>query len=578
MVDGVDFARLRTAVEWSLRQLEEPRRERVSALRQFVGKHYSRGGADKRVPVNMLELAVTIYVRHLAARAPRVMVSTGVDHLRPFARNMELALNQIPDEIGLAATLRRAVVEALFGIGVVKVGLCSTKHNVLGHDPGEPFVDLVSPDDYFLDMSAKSPQTIQFEGNDYWVSLEEARDMYDGPRSDVQPDGHTVHGDQGEYRADGIGSDEGADLYREKVWLRDVWLPSTQQVVTYGVKSHKLYRVVDWDGPENGPYHKLRFNDVPGNLLPLPPAALWIDLHELANTLFRKLARQAEAKKTVAAFAGGNEESVEALKKASDGEGIRYNGQKPELIGVGGIDAPTLAFFLQTKDLFSYVAGNLDALGGLSPMSETATQDSMLTAAASARMDRMSSDTVDFDRSVFRALAWYEWTDPVRKRTIRKPVEGTDIVLEREWSAETREGNFLDYNLDIDPYSVQEETPQLKLQKIGQALERFVFPALPLIQAQGGTIDFRKLIELIGRLSNLPELKELVVFSEPIIGDPQAGGEELPGFKPAQTKRTYERVNRPGATRHGKDDALSRLLMGGGVQQSEAAAIGRGVA
>ncbi len=570
---GFDFERLRSAVDWSVRQLEEPRKNRVDAIRQFVGSHYAKNGADRHVPVNLLELAVTIYVRHLAARAPRVMVKTSVDALRPFARNMELALNQIPEEIGLESTLQRAVVEALFSVGIVKVGIASGGVSVLGHDVGEPFADIVSLDDYFVDMSAKNRETIQFEGNDYWLDIDSARAIGEG--AGLEPDEHVVHGDQGEPRAEGVSVDTGADLYRDKVWLRDVWLPQTQELVTYTVKGHKVLRVVPWDGPERGPYHVLAFSHVPGNLMPLPPVALWRDLHELANRLYRKLAKQAEAKKRVVAFGGGNDDDAEALRKAADGEGITFHGQKPEHVDVGGIDAETLAFFLTTKDIYNYIAGNLDALGGLAPMSETASQDRLMSDAAGARMARMKADTVAFDRGIFRSLAWYEWTDPVRKRVVRKPVPGTDIVLEREWSEETREGDFLDYNLDVDPYSMEDDTPAIRLQKIGQALERFVFPLLPIMAAQGAQIDVRKLVELVARFGNVDEVRELVQFGEPIPGTPEQGGSGMPSFKPTQTKRTYERVNRPGATRHGKDDVMARILMGGGVQGSEAAAIGR---
>lgn len=572
-----DFKRLRAAVDWSIRELEIPRKQRVDAIRQYVGAHYAQGGTDLRVPTNMIELAVTTYVRHLAARAPRVKIRTSVDHLRPQAKNLELALNQLPDEIDLGSTMRRAVVEAIFGMGVVKVGIATSGVSVLGVDVGEPFVDLVSLDDYFLDMSAKNRHSIQFEGNDYWLPLDVAREMFEGKggRNSIEPDDHTIIGDQGHERAEGVSVSEGADLYRDKVWLRDVWLPHTNELVTYGVKNLKLFRVTPWDGPEGGPYHILSFSDVPGNLLPLPPASLWLDLHELANSVFRKLARQADSKKTVAAFAGGNEESVEALKTARDGEGIRYSGQKPEPITVGGVDPQTLAFFIQTRDLFSYFAGNLDALGGLSPMTETVGQDQMLTEAASARVEQMRTSTLKFAKGIFQALGWYEWTDPVRQRMLEKPIDGTDIVLRVPWSQETREGDFLDYNFDIDVYSMQEDSPSLRLQKVGQALERFVFPLLPVIQQQGGVLDVQELLRIVAELGNVDELRNIVRFGEPIPGDPQQGGSEQPSFKPTTTTRRYERVNRPGATRAGKDDAMSRLLMGGGVQASEAAAIGR---
>jgi hypothetical protein len=570
---SIDFSRLLTAVESSIRKMKTPRDKRVEAIKQFVGFHYSDDGSPNVVPTNLLELAVTIYVRRLASRAPRALITSSVRSLRAMARNMALALNQIPGEIGLDGTLRKAVIEAIFSpLAVVKIGLADSDHVILDQRYGEPFVDLVTLDDYFVDMTAKNFETIQFEGNDYWLPLDVARDMKGDDK--LQADEYSVTGDQGETRAESISQDESLDLYADKVWVRDVWIPDTRQLVTYGVKTKEEFAVVDWEGQIAGPYHKLWFSDVPGNLLALPPVAIMRDLHELANSLFRKLANQAEAKKNVAAFAGDAGDDVKALQTASDGDGISYHGQKPENITVGGIDAPTLAFFLQTRDLFSYFSGNLDSLGGLSPVADTLGQDTMLSEAASARLEFMSDRTIDFARGVYRSLAWYLWTDPVRKRTLEKPVDGTDITIRTVWSPETRDGDFLDYNFDIDIYSMQSDTPSVKLQKIGQVLERYIYPVLPLLQQQGGQIDFRALLDLIGSLANIPELSELVTFGEPP-EEQAAAGNPSPTTMPAHTTRTYERVNRPGATRSGKDDVMSRVLMGAGVQGSEMAAMGR---
>ena len=576
---GVNFAKLRTAIDWSVRQLDAPRKKRVEAIKQYVGSHYSDGGADKRVPTNFLELAVTIYTRQLAARAPRVLITSGSSQFRPYARNMEIALNQLPDEINLGSTLRRSVIEAIFAWATVKVGISASGVSVLGHEYGEPFADLVSIDDYFLDMSAKSRATLQYEGNDYWIPIEDARAMYDGKMTDISPDQHTITGEQGQERAETVTSSEGADVYSDKVWLRDVWLPQKRKLVTYGVKNLKVFNIVDFKGPERGPYHTLEFSDVPGNLLPLPPVALWRDLHELGNSLFRKLGRQADSKKTVAAFSGGSDDDAEALRRAADGDGIKYTGQKPEAITVGGIDAPTLAFYLQTRDLFSYFAGNLDTLGGLAPSSDTVGQDRLLSEASSARMKDMAEKTVDFTRGIFRALAWYEWTDPVRERVIHKPVKGTDITVRHNWSKDTRQGEFNDYNYDIDVYSMQDDSPSTKLQKIGSALERYVFPILPSVEQQGGQIDMQKLVEIVGRLGNVPELSEIVRFADPPAeGVQKPEGGAAPGVgKPANTTRTYDRVSRPGATRSGKDAVLSQILMGGKPQAAEAATVGRRV-
>lgn len=572
---GVNFSDLRRAVDSANLLLKKPRDERREAIRKYVGSHYSDDGSRREMPTNFLEMMVTIFVQSLAARAPRCTFRAKIPRLKPWAFATEIALNQIPEEIGLDETLRRAVMDALFSpFAVVKVGMCSSGVTILGHETGEAFADLVEFDNYFCDMSAKNRKDMQFEGNDYWIALEDARAMYEG---DIQPDKFTNVDDSGNENAKSISVDESIELYREKVWLRDVWIPHKNKLITYGVKSHKVFNIVDWDGPKCGPYHVLGFSDVPSNILPLPPVSLLQDLNDLANLLFRRLSKQAEAKKSVAAFSGGNDDDVARLRGARDGDGIVYNGTKPEKLEVGGIDSPTMALFLQTKDLFSYMAGNLDALGGLGPMSETVGQDTMIQQSASARLDYMKSRTLDFARSVFKSLAWYEWTDPVRERTIEKPVKGSDITVQTKWSYETRDGDWLDYNFDIDVHSMQYDSPAVKLQKLGAVIERYIMPAYQQMQQQGGEIDFKELKETVAKLSNLPELNDIIKFGAPAPEQPETGNSEPTTKMPTNTTRTYERVNRPGATRHGKDDAMSRLLMGSKVQGAEMAALTRQV-
>ena len=569
-----NFAQLTTAIDSSIMQMSRPRKERLNAIKQYVGTHYAEEGAEWIVPTNLLELAVTIYSRQLAARAPRAMISTSIQSLIPFAKNMELAINQIPDEISLGRTLRRAVVEAIFSIGIIKVGIYASGKRIMDHEYGESYADVVTLDDYFLDYAANRMEAIAYEGNDYWMSLQAARDMSGNDK--LQADEHTTIGDDGGSRAEGVSKSENVQEYGARVRARDVWIPDTGQLITYGITTKKQFGdPIDWDGPDTGPYRKLTFSDVPGNLMPLAPVALMLDLHELANMLYRKLGRQADAKKTVAAFAGGNDDDVNTLQGASDGDGIAYHGQKPEQITVGGIDQPTLLMYQQTKGEFTYLAGNLDSLGGLAPMSDTVGQDQMLSAAANGRMDYMKDQTIDFAKGIMGDLAWYAWTDPVRERVIEKQVEGTDIVLRSVWSAETRDGDFLDYNLDIDTYSMGNDTPSIKLQKIGQVMAQYVTPLLPQIEAQGGQVDVDFLLDLVGKLSNLPELKNLVKFDGQPPDQQQPQGNAQPALQSPNTTRTNIRVNRPGATRQGQTDVMSRLLAGGKLQESEAQSLGR---
>lgn len=571
------FVRLHEAIEKSCLTFTDSRANRINAIRQYVGSHYSENGSEKRVPTNFLELAVTIYSRLLAARAPRALVTTEAFELRSFAKDLEIALNQIPNEIKLGDTLKRSVLEAFFGLSVVKVGVAPQGKEVDGVAYPEPFVDLIQVDDYFCDMTAKNWNEIQFEGNDYWVNKDQVKKTFG---IDLDEDAETVIGSSGNEQSKSIGVSSPGTPFKGRVQLRDVYLYDEGRIITYAVASLRVLSYEDFDGPEGSPYVHLGFSQVPGNLLPLPPAMLWLDLHELGNTLFRKLANQADKKKSVAAFPGGDDEGVRALQNASDGDGIRMTGAKPETITVGGIDAPTLAFYLQIRDLFSYFSGNLDTLGGLSPQADTLGQDKLLSEAANARVNSMSEAVVDFCQEIFRRLAWYMWTDPIRERTIRKSVKGAPgVVVVKKWTPEIREGDFLDFNFKIDAFSMADDSPSTKVQKFGMVFERFIMPLLPMMAAQGAQIDVQAICSFLAKHAALPELDEFVKFVTPMQSDPVQGNPnpEQMSMKPPVTTRRYERVNRPGGTRSGNDNSLAKILMGGNLQPAEAAAATRGV-
>ena len=573
----MELSKLHESIEWANQTLAKHRAERVDAIMSFCGSHYVKDGTCPATPVNLLELAVTIYIRLLAARAPKCLVSTDISALRPFAADMEVALNQIPGEIGLSGTLRRAVLEALFSFGVVKVGLGATNEN--GKIGDEPFVSIVQLDDYFCDMSARSWEEVQFEGNEYWMDTAQIKDLYGVELGEDEYHGTSQDG-QEQARSVTV-AEHGTPLY-PRVLLRDVYLVRENRMITYAVSTLTKLRDVPWDGPEGSPYIRLGFSEVPGNLLPLPPVAVWKDLHDLENALFRKIARQALDKKSVAAFPGGNDEDIARFKMAADGEAIRYNGPKPETLAAGGVDAPNLALAIQLKDVHSSIAGNLDSLGGLSPQANTATQEKLISEASSARIRAMSDATVDFAKAIFKRLAWYAWTDPVRERTIVKSASRhlPGLAVTKKWTPETRDGDFLDYNFDIDVFSMQDDSPTTRMEKFLSVYERVVLPMLPQLQEQGAVIDLHAILEWVGRNSNLPELTDFVLFPDaPPDQRMPGGGSPRPEYvstKAPVTHHTYERVNRPGATRHGRDAALMQTLLGGGAQPADMASLAPG--
>ncbi len=513
------FERLTQSIEWSNRQLRYTRRKRVEAVKEYVGFNYAMNGSVKRVPTPFLKLAVSIYVRQLSPGVPRIMFTTPLPEFKSTSADFELAVNLIPKEIGLRETLRKAITESLFSIGVVKCGIHAVG-KMLDHSIGESFVDVVTADDLVLDMSAKDIDVIQYIGNDYWMDFDEVEgnDYYKFKENIrlLTPDPYNMQlqTEEGEDRADTVMVDGSVELYREKIFLRDVWLPDEGIVVTYAVSSKKILNTVEWEGPRNGPYHMLGYDYVPGNLLPFPPVAAWIDLHKLANSLFRKLGDQADAQKTIPAFAGGDDDSTEAFRKAKDGEGINYTGTPPVNLKTGGVDATTLGFYNQCRELYSYFGGNLDSMGGLSPQTETIGQDRLIAAAASAQTKDMIDSVSVWSEGIFRSLAFYEWNDPISSRLLEKKIPGTSLSVNVPWSEATKVGEFNDFVLEIDVYSYQDQSPTTKLNKLLMYMERFVFPLMPAIEQAGGVLGVQEILQLGARFAAIPEAADIIHWTE----------------------------------------------------------------
>jgi len=131
---------------------------------------------------------------------------------------------------------------------------------------------------------------------------------------------------------------------------------------------------------------------------------------------------------------------------------------------------------------------------------------------------------------------------------------------------EDRGAEFIRINVEIEPYSMQHTTPEAKLQGLRTIFGEFVAPFIPMMQAQGVTLDMEMLFRKLGKLSNITELNDIIVYSNPQ-HEPQP--QETGASKPANTKRTYERVNRPGATNAGKAQIMQQALFGGKPQNSE---------
>jgi len=567
-----DVKRLKTAVQWSWREMESYRTHRIRAIRQFVGKRYSNSGATQEVPLPYLALAVMTYRKKLAAGLPKVQCHTEHDSLRTKATKLELALNHILEfEIGYRETKRLAVLNAMFGQAIVKIGVSdghSVKIDGILHDAGQPYCDLISTDDWIQHMRARRWEQLGFCGHRYLVDIDIAREMAKKGGEDLEPNYRTYANEDGSDRAEKIsrGNPNQDGEFRKQIELQELWLPRENLIITLPVEGPEtaIIGYHEYQGPENGPYRRLHYGDVPDQLMPLPPSSLWIPLHEFANSLFRKIAGQANRQKSQLVY-HGNPEDAQKVTEFQDGAAFGLDSpQNLKEVKWGGYDAQNFALSTQMRDFISWFCGNLDSLAALSPQAETLGQEEILQAGTQGIMGEMIDLTREFDRGVARDIGWYFWHDPLYELPLTYRVKGTSLKIPMRFTAEDREADYYEFNIDIDPYSTTADSPASRLKEMQSFLQDTV-PMLPMMAQQGISLNFENVLRLRAKYGGMEDLDRLITFIQP----QEAPQGPVETSKPATTERRNIRINKPGRTRNGADTALVQAALGGTPQATE---------
>lgn len=571
--------KLYRAIDWARWRLQPFRVNRMNILQQLVGAHYSETGAPDRVPVNLLRLATQVYLRQLIAKAPRCMVSTEMQWLKPLAADMEAWMNKAIEGMNLVDELRMFVMDGLVSMGIMKVGEAAAGEIQVGGFSqlvGEPFAERVDLDDWAHDITARKYGQCNWSANRYRVGLEEAKD---NPLFDKQArqrlTGMTrfAYNERGDLRSSTLSQStlQWIDEYEEHIELWDVWLPHQKLVVTVpytesveGGFSGPPLRVVKWEGPKDGPFILLGFLDVPNNVMPMSPAQDLMDMHLLKNRIWRKLGRQSDRQKTVLGVAGPNTEDGERIVKANDGEAIRVD--RPDSareFRFGGVDNDQVMFAEQLRQIFNMQAGNIEAIGGLSPQSHTLGQDQLLNQSTSAQVGEMQSRVLHVFQRVYHGLAYWWYKNPVRTYTAVRKAHGVDIPVVIPPQARGVPFEALDFRLD--PYSAQEDTPGTRAGKLMQMVTGLLLPAAPMMMQQGFQIDWGQIIALLTKYLDFADLQQIVKKGPPpqqMGAAQQAQGALQNGPQSPVTQRTQIRRNVPMMTNRGHSQVMQQLLAG----------------
>ena len=584
----IDYQRLCTAMRRSRISTRQYREERLMAVKQYVGTHWSEEAVRETVPLNLVSIYSKIVLRKLVSHNPRVMLSTFDKDMKPAVGAMEEWVNAELKKMGFAALLKEVALDALFSIGIVKVALATPADSSQYHwnvPAGNPFVERVDFDDFVFDIHAQSWKECSYIGHRLRVPLEAVKNskLYSERRHSLSAAPQRLFNQEGDERINTFGrtSLSGGDSqeFLDHVDLWEIYLPYYRKIVTLAdddltAPSGIPLRVQEWIGPDCGPYHILAVDIVPGNIMPIGPIMQLIDLHASTNNCLRKLIRQCQRQKEITLVTAVGAEDGDRVIRCNDGEVITVTDPSAiSRIVCGGPSQELFALMQAMQQMFSWAAGNLDTMGGLSPQAKTASQEQLLNSNSSGSVADMQEIVVNYVAKIEESLMWYWWQHPTQTFNITHHLpQMPSISLRRSVTPDQRaKMPFQNLDISIDPYSLQHSSPQATMQQITQIVETIIVPMQPLLQAQGIFFDINNFLAKMAKYNNIPDLADIVSIIEPPSaegqGNPNGGGggqgpAQLSPGKPQNTTREYVRHSTPGRTNQGDMKDLTNRLLG----------------
>ena len=583
--DGTQLQKFWSAYDASWERLRPFRESRKHLIDEYVGSEYGPNreiASRRRTIVSGIFNTVDIISGTLVSDQPRVMATSDYRECKPFARRLQRATNNQIIEMDLETTLQKVVMDAMFSMGIVKVFFApgnpvempnpemppepsmfdppevmqayreaqfAIEPNIL-IDAGKPFVQRISLDDFCFDMSAREWEEISFAAHTYRVTLNSVKsdgrfdpEVVKQLNAESKWASNTQNHDE---RASDISDNRDVDDIDDMVTLCDVYLPRENNgkgvwaVLPANQRGLPPLYVENWRGPEEGPFMGLTLSDVPDNIMPVSFVGNILPLHQAINSLMRKGIRQAKNQKTILGYRD-NGNDAKKIVEADDMATVAMRDKDSTFVmRFNGVDNQTAGYAQLLSGEMNQQAGNPNAIGGLSSQTGTVGQDQMLQQAAGQRIAKMQKRVIAFTKKIVKSIGWMLWVDEVKRMPGQERVPGLSEPIDVSWTPEDREGDFMQYNINVDPYSMPYQSPEQKIAAISDRIQNFYLPALPLMQQQGMTLDFNAINELYAELLNIPQFRDIIISADVQPQEPPSGQPPQPN-KPGSTTRNYVR-------------------------------------
>lgn len=475
--------KVQNIVRLGFRRLDHFRKVRAMMFKSYVGQYYRETkGIEGDEPLNLVFNTIRAYVPNLVSQTPISQITTPYLQHKEYAELLGLGLDSTARQIRLKQTIRAWITNALFGWGIIKVGLAARGELIqiddVMIDPGQVYATLVSLDDFGFDPTCTDIQ----KAKNLWHRTTLPRQWlldtngYDHDLVRGLPSSRTNMTD----KLAGISLTEEAKAamakLQDEVDVVEMYVPEIESLVTMGdptqVIQPRYISVKEYNGPKEGPYVFLSFSPpVEGNPFPVAPVSIWYDLHVMANRVFKKMMDQVEQQKDVGLYNPTVADTVEDIKEAVTGDWISTMDPKGvEVVSFGGQNPKNELMLRQLQVWYNYMSGNPDQItGNTTPgtkgSKETATKAQILQSNASIGIEDMRDIVYDQTAEIMRRLAWYLHTDPLIDLPLTKRKTGGEQQQLR-LTPEQRQGDFLDFTFKIVARSMSKLDPMIRSKRI----------------------------------------------------------------------------------------------------------------
>ncbi len=489
--------KLNNAVQQGFKRVEKLRTNRIKFIAEYVGPFYDTNQSEgAATPLNFIYDAIAILVPNLVSRNPKHSVKADFSVYGDYAKLLEISLDKLAEEQNLYKSIRMVIIDALFGFGIMRTGLTFAGQTI-DYDEAtiqvvRPYADRVDLDDFCVDPFCRNFEEAAFIGNRV---LHTRQFLYDSGEFDPEVIKKLPSaGEDSRREVMGISMGQNrkaeANELMDYVELVEVYIPDEKAIVTVpfceDTYTQDFMRVVDYTGPDPGPYHFLGFHWVPNNPFPVPPVAMWYDLHTVANRLAAQATSQSLRQRDVLLYRPGAHETAERVHKSRDGDTIAADDpQGVNAVSLGGVNEKIYEHLTFLYQRFAESGpGDFRQLGGMATQAETATQATILKQAASVRVNDMNDQIYAFTAEVAKHNAWYLHHSPVIEMpVVHRDTNGAEIQM--MLTPEARRGEFIDYHFKIQPMSMKRTDPQEDSLKMMQFIQTFFPIAIQAAQAFG---------------------------------------------------------------------------------------------